>query len=73
MKGMFKIVLITDKECEYLLSKGWKWRDYIHRTVSGANKKIRNRKLSIDAGFRKIQITVNQRNNTYKETYKQKT
>ena len=68
MKGMFKIVLITDKECEYLLSKGWKWRDYIHRTVSGANKK-----LSIDAGFRKIQITVNQRNNTYKETYKQKT
>lgn len=39
MKGMFKIVLITDKECEYLLSKGWKWRDHIHRTVSGANKK----------------------------------
>lgn len=39
MKGMFKIVLITDKECEYLLSKGWKWRNHIHRTVSGANKK----------------------------------
>lgn len=38
-KECFIIVLITDKECKFLLSKGWKWRDHIHRTVSGANKK----------------------------------
>ena len=38
-KECFIIILITDKECEYLLNKGWKWRDHIHRTVSGANKK----------------------------------
>lgn len=62
MKGMFKIVLITDKECEYLLSKGWKWRDHIHRTVSGANKKYATE------NFRLMQDLENFRSRSIKET-----
>lgn len=42
-KECFIIVLITDKECKFLLSKGWKWRDHIHRTVSGANKNMQQK------------------------------
>lgn len=62
MKGMFKIVLITDKECEYLLSKGWKWRDHIHRTVSGANKKYATE------NYRLMQDLENFRSQSIKET-----
>lgn len=61
-KGMFIIVLITDKECDYLLSKGWKWRDHIHRTVSGANKKYATE------NFRLMQDLEKFRSNSIKET-----
>lgn len=62
MKGMFKIVLITDKECKFLLSKGWKWRDHIHRTVSGANKKYATE------NYRLMQDLENFRSQSIKET-----
>lgn len=61
-KECFIIVLITDKECKFLLSKGWKWRDHIHRTVSGANKKYATE------NYRLMQDLENFRSQSIKET-----
>lgn len=59
-KKVIRIIQVNNKECNYLLNKGWKWREDIHRTYSGANKKYvtENRKLLRDlAMYRKNQLT----------------
>ena len=33
------IVSISNDECNYLLSKGWKYKSHLHKTYSSANKK----------------------------------
>jgi hypothetical protein len=45
-----------------LLIKGWKWRDHIHRTVSGANKKYATE------NYRLMQDLENFRSQSIKET-----
>lgn len=34
------IIQITNDECEYLLSRGWRWKEHLHKTYSAANKKF---------------------------------
>ena len=38
-KGLFHIIQISNDECNYLLSKGYRWHVDLVHTVSAANKK----------------------------------